>query len=110
MGKWVARTTYSQTATAATNPPTGFHEGRHGTVRSPGGLRKTLQVASEVTYMEHMCLSHLAVVAFTLAAEEGCEWVRRRWLTMTRLGLADRDRKKVAGSCFRVLSCGRLLE
>ena len=57
--------------------------GRNGTVRSPGGLRRSLQVASEVTYMEHMCLSHLVVVAFTLATEEGCEWVRRRWLTMT---------------------------
>ena len=28
-------------------------------VSSPGGLKKTLQVASEVTYMEHMCLSTL---------------------------------------------------
>ena len=45
-------------------------------VSSPGGLKKTLQVASEVTYMEHMCLSHL-VVAFTLAAEEGWEWATR---------------------------------
>ena len=50
--------------------------GRNGTASSPGGLRKTLQVASEVTYMEHMCLSHLVVVAFTLATEEGCEWAR----------------------------------
>ena len=45
-------------------------------VSSPGGLKKTLQVASEVTYMEHMCLSHL-VVGFTLATEEGWEWATR---------------------------------
>ena len=45
-------------------------------VSSPGGLKETLQVASEVTYMEHMCLSHL-VVAFTLATEEGSEWATR---------------------------------
>ena len=46
-------------------------------VSSPGGLKETLQVASEVTYMEHMCLSHLLVVAFTLATEEGSEWATR---------------------------------
>ena len=45
-------------------------------VSSPGGLKKTLQVASEVTYMEHMCLSHL-VVAFTFATEEGWERATR---------------------------------
>ena len=50
---------------------------------SPGGLRKSPQVASEVTYMEHMCLSHL-VVPFSLPTEEGCEWA-------TRIEMVDND-------------------
>ena len=56
--------------------PLAFMGEKWDCVSSPGGLKKTLQVASEVTYMEHMCLSHL-VVAFTLATEEGWEWATR---------------------------------